>query len=107
MLVAGGVILAIIISIKTTLSNPTTRQPVILDYKTLCGQKLRPQCVYNSVTLSAITAGSLAAVVDPFNTAIQNATTVVVEISTSQRASDFQKELDIFLVSRCSELGNK
>ena len=104
----AGVILAIIISIKTTLSNPITRQPfIILDYKTLCGQKLRPQCVYNSVTLSAITAGSLAAVVDPFDTAIQNATTVVVEISTSQRTSDFQKELDIFLVSRCSELGNK
>jgi len=93
------VILAAIISINSTLSNPTTRQPVILDYKTLCGEKLF-KCVYNSVTLSTVTAGSLAAVVDPFDLAIQNATTVVVEISTSQRTLDFHNELDIFLVSR-------
>ena len=92
-------ILATIISINSTLSNPTTRQPVILDYKTLCGEKLF-KCVYNSVTLSTVTAGSLAAVVDPFDLAIQNATTVVVEISTSQRTLDFHNELDIFLVSR-------
>ena len=95
------VILATIISISSTLtlSNPTTRQSVILDYKTLCGEKLF-ECVYNSVTLSTVTAGSLAAVVDPFDLAIQNATTVVVEISTSQRTLDFHNELDIFLVSR-------
>jgi hypothetical protein len=92
------VILATIISINSTFSNPTTRQPVILDYKTLCGEKLF-KCVYNSVTLSTVTAGSLAAVVDPFDLAIQN-TTVVVEISTSQRTLDFHNELDIFLVSR-------
>ena len=92
-------ILATIISINSTLSNPTTRQPVILDYKILCGEKLF-KCVHNSVTLSTVTAGSLAAVVDPFDLAIQNATTVVVEISTSQRTLDFHNELDIFLVSR-------
>ena len=80
------VILATIISINSTLSNP---QPVILDYKTLCGEKLF-KCVYNSVTLSTVTAGSLAAVVDPFDLAIQN-TTVVVEISTSHHPPESRR----------------
>lgn len=57
-------------------------------------------CVYNSATLSNVTKDSLAATVDPFD--VSNNTVIIVEISTFQRTSEFQKDLDIFLVSRYS-----
>ena len=81
----------------------TTRQPVVLDYKRLCLEKLLPSlCVYNSATLSTVTKESLATTVDPFDIVSKNTTTIIVEISTSQRTLEFQKDLDIFLVSRYS-----
>ena len=69
---------------------------ISLDYKKLCEENL-PSCQYVTSKLSTVTKESLASVVDPVGNKYNS---TIIEITTSQKISEFEKDLDAFLTVR-------